>query len=291
MNLVRSLQIASLAAFSTVAAHAVVIDFTGATSFADNFSTPFGSYGRSATLGVAGGAGLDIFNSNPAFYTGATDSIPALSATDSVTISVFFNRTTVTYTSGGQRIAALGLASSGAALASNTGGLGTAPLTQGNFGFVIQTNAATATGVTQARVRSFDSANETAPTVSANLGTTFNLNDSTWYKFSVTFSKSATVGSWNGVMTVQDFGLDGQTAGSVLYSLSSTVLTGTGATAMYGDASIFAGLSGESTRVGAFDNFALTSTVAAVPEPASFAIFAGFGVLGLAAFRRRRSGR
>lgn len=40
---------------------------------------------------------------------------------------------------------------------------------------------------------------------------------------------------------------------------------------------------------GHFDNFSLTATAAAVPEPASFAALAGLGALGLVAARRRRA--
>jgi PEP-CTERM motif len=291
MNLIRTLQTVSLAAVSTVAAHAVTLDFTGTTDFTDNFSAPAGSYSRGAAVGVGnptGGPGVSVFNSNAAYHTGATDAIPALASGNTVSTGIFFKRTTNAFTGTGVRISALGLTTSSAALTSSAGGLGQAIASEGNFGLIIQSAAVTAGGITTMRVRTFDSDNNTTPVIGGtNLGSTFDVTDGNWYKFDVSITKTATADTWAFTATVQDWGSTGTSFVSTLYTLTSTNFTAAGAARAYADGSVFAGFSGASSFGNAVDNFSLTT---AIPEPSSFAMIAGLGVIGLAALRRRRSG-
>ncbi len=288
MNIIRSLQLASLASLTAVVAQAVVIDFTGTTSFTDNFNAASGM-SLSPTGGVGSGQGVNIGGSSPAFYKGTTDAIPDLNVGDSVTMGLFFQRAESTVPEGGARITALGLSTSGDALDSNTGGLGTAVSGQGNFGLIIQLNGATASGVTAARLRTFDSASGAAPTNSGFLKT-FNLTNNTWYKFEATFTMTATDNTWSVSSTLQDWGTTGTSFVGDVFTLSPTIVASSGAGLAYDDTQLFAGFSGASTHAKAVDNFSLTTT-SAIPEPSTYAALVGLGALGFVALRRRTLAR
>jgi len=111
-----------------------------------------------------------------------------------------------------------------------------------------------------------------------------------WYVSTVNqnhFTSAGAGGFTNGTAVTRTLSLAGSTWNTLNFAPSANISVGlaailTGPTITgFG---IYKTASSGSTR---FDNF----TITAIPEPSTFAALAGAGVLGLAAFRRRRSAR
>ncbi len=104
------------------------------------------------------------------------------------------------------------------------------------------------------------------------------IADSTWYKLSVSLTKSATADTFSHSMTVENWGTSGATFVSTL--ATSTAGTFTNAD-LYTDTAAFAGFrSTANSGITSFDSFEV------VPEPSGFLLL-GCSAIGLLARRRR----
>ena len=94
----------------------------------------------------------------------------------------------------------------------------------------------------------------TITTTGPDLGT---LTDNHWYQLTGTFTKSATAGQFNVVVSLKSWGTDGLTGSSVLGTSAS--LAATGLTNVYASTGVYAGFSGASNGSGngvrGIDNF------------------------------------
>ncbi|MEX2382266.1 MAG: PEP-CTERM sorting domain-containing protein [Opitutales bacterium] len=150
-------------------------------------------------------------------------------------------------------------------------------LNNSGFAYISSRVRANATGDTYILESQFKNPTDGATNVDTT--GTFNLSVDNWYKLTATYTDVGS--SFDYTATVQNFGTDGITTGSVVESISGnmaqTSLSGTDTTAW---AAFRSNGHVSENKVLALDNFAV------IPEPGTLVIL-GFALTTLAVFRRR----
>ena len=144
----------------------------------------------------------------------------------------------------------------------------------------------------QFRTNTGASTNNTAYTnvsITNGSGATFTGNDflptntTNWFKLSATYTKTATTNLWSFSSIYQDYGTDGTTAGSIISSITANFTQAS----TYASSNLYATLGARNgsadVRYNAVDNL----TIAAVPEPATWALLA-FSLTTVMVMRRRK---
>ncbi len=111
----------------------------------------------------------------------------------------------------------------------------------------------------------------------------FSLVTGNWYQMQNVVTKEAGMGEFSFVITLTDFGPDGTSAGTVIDTYSTGVLTGM--TTLWNQTELNAAFQGYS-QGGAGGAFGYDNFSATIPEPTSAAML--MGALGLLALRRRK---
>ena len=268
---------ALLAAAANLASAQISLDFSASSQFdltptTGNFTASSGTttqFTYSGTAGVGGGGGISVstdaggvnYNHNTAY---------ALSAGSTYTISTFFKTNAVTGTTANQ-VAAVGL------VGTTAGEFGTGAVP--SLSMSLRWPGSGTAGSVQLAV-----ANNTGSNTNTLQSTSFTAATNTWYKLSVSITKTATVNTFSVSGSIEDWGADGTSLSSSVRSFSAQTFSNS---ALYADADLFAGFfarqtGGNPIQMQAVDNFSV------IPEPSSFAAIAGLGMLGFAASRRRR---
>lgn len=261
-----------------------IVNFNGgvATDWTSQFNMAGSAFGWNATQGVGGsGAFTSNGNAGGTFKTG-------LSATGNNTFSNSVTLKSTGASSGsGSNAAFLGFGDTA------TGQIVTAAAGTFLFGVRLQSTSNANELTWQFRLSNNGSVTDgTAPitSITNGSGATYSggnftaTNTTNWFQLSTTFTKSVTPNVWNFTASYQDFGATGTTAGAVLSSISGTFTQNS----TYGASSLFASMGARNNfgnvQYSAVDNL----TIAAVPEPATWALLA-LSLTTVMALRRRRN--
>lgn len=184
-----------------------------------------------------------------------------------LTISTFLNVST--QTAGGNRLMQLGFVNE------NTSGM------NGNAGLAFASLRLGSTGTSgNIYTPQFQTKTAAGSTVNTTLAPNLTLTVGNWYKLSGTFVNTGS-GNIQASGFLQDFGTDGQTAGSVVFSFPSTNLTSLD---IASDSTVYAALRGfKADGLNLADNF---SAATVVPEPGSAALL--LAALGAVLARNRK---
>jgi hypothetical protein len=269
----------------TTASAQTTINFNGgvATDWTNQFTqTSTNNYTWSSSSGTGGGGAFTTSgNANTTYNTGFSTS-----GVTSFKISALLKGTgTATGESANQAHLGFGTAS-------------TSSLTQNSSTdvFGVRVNSTVNTGELEWQFRTITSANVTnntayiSPVITNGSGATYSgsnwtaSNPTNWFLLEATYAKTVTAGVWSFSASMQDYGANGTVAGAVLSSISGTFSqAGTySADTLFGTANWRNSFG--SLRFSAMDDF----TVSAIPEPSTYAAWAGFCMLGLAVLRRKR---
>jgi hypothetical protein len=286
MNAVLRLTFAAAVAVfcQSITSAQTAINFNGgvATDWTNQFTqTSVNNYSWSSTSGTGGGgAFITAGSANTTYNTGvSTSGVTALK------ISVLLKGAgTATGESTNQAMLGFGTAS-------------TSSLTQNSSTdvFGVRLNSTVNTGELEWQFRTTTAANVTnntayiSPVITNGSGATYSgsnwtaANPTNWFLLEATYTKTVTAGVWSFSASMQDYGTDGTVAGAVLSSISGTFnQAGTySADTLFGTANWRNSFG--SLRFTALDDF----TVSTIPEPSTYATWAGLGMLGLALLRRR----
>lgn len=268
----------ALALFSPFAASAATLfSDTFSSDSLSNYTLVGGSnitYG--ATAGVAGGGGLIIgqaANNSTTLIPAASSFTFGAGASNETTVSMFLKLNAGGF-GGGTSKAFVGIADAASYGWGSNAPAGVSALGGG------QQNAVQL--ITRSAITGGGSFN-------ANNQSTISLTGGNWYQFTTVLTKPASGGIWLVDVSIQDFGSNGVTPGSILSS-ATDLSVDMGASSISGLlATNLAAFGIRDQSWSAMDNFSVTT--AAIPEPSAFAaIGGGIALLGALSSRRRRAG-
>ncbi len=273
----------AFAACLSSASAQTIINFNGgvAADWTSQFNMAGSAFGWNGTQGV-GGSGAFTAGGN----TGGTYKT-AFSTTgnDTFQISVMLKATGLTDGTS-NNAAFLGFGDTA------TSQIVTAATGTNSFGVRLQSTTTPNQLTWQFRTNTGTSTNNTAysnVSITNGSGATFTGNDflptntTDWFKLTATYTKTATPNLWSFASIYQDYGADGTTAGLVISSITGNFTQAT----TYGSSNLYATLGARNNsanvRYSAVDNL----TIAAVPEPATWALLA-FSLTTVMLLCRRR---
>lgn len=271
--------VVSAAVAAAAPARAVLIDFNGSSAdytgnfTANNNTAPIAWNSTVGVMGTGGLTGLNTAGGSTIIYNPTGFSGHDLLAGSSYTIALFARTNTFTGTGNGFGVLHLGFGTT-SALAFNS---------QSVEQFAARVQGTANPGEMTLAYRNVPVAS--GPATNSALGSGFTLANDTWYKFSTTITKSATVNLWDISLSLENWGSDGSLFVSLVANAATSGITNA---ALYQDASAFAGYYVRNTT-GTPRQFTAADNFTAVPEPSALTALVGFAALAFAARHRRRS--
>jgi hypothetical protein len=258
-------------------------DFDASNDLANNFNTyfnatpPLGSpYSQVGSGGVGGSGAVSVALGGAAVTADATLIYNNLSfdfSTPGATLNIASMLNVSTQTAGGNRLLQLGFVNE------STNGM------NGNAGIAFTSLRLSSAGTSgNIYTPQFQTKTAAGATVSTTLTPNVTLTPGEWYELSGTFLNLGG-GNIQASGFLQDFGTDGQTAGSVVFNFPTTTLNSTD---IASDSSVWGALRGfNADGLNEVDNF--RAGVVVVPEPSATAlIFVGLGGFYLVPLLRQR---
>jgi len=241
-------------------------DFNAAGALANNFNVylnatpPLGSpYSQVTSGGVGGSGAVSVALGSTTVTADATliyNNLAFDFSTAGSTLTIASMLNVSTQTAGGNRLLQLGFVNE------NTNGL------NGNAGIAFTSLRLSSAGTSgNIYTPQYQTKTAAGSTVSTTLSPNITLTPGDWYELSGSFQNLGG-GNIEANGFLQDFGTDGQTPGSVLFTFPATTLNSTD---IASDSSVWAGLRGfKADGLNTVDNF--TASIV-VPEPSAATLF------------------
>lgn len=245
-------------------ARALSLDFANSTDLTGNFETD-AVYSHSTGTGVGGVNGRVNIADTTGATLGSTASFNLTGGNSIFTGSVYFKLANFNPPSG-NNVVTLGLMPDTASVLTNTANSSVAfrIFGKGTNGYTLRVESVLAGG----------------SITTLNSAASLTLNSTDVYQLTGTITRSATSGVFE--LTTELFNMGANGLGTPV-SIASTSGSTASIASLYSDSSLFLGIRAGGVSGTWIDNL----NASAIPEPSSFALFAGMGGLALASLRRR----